>query len=161
MNRTCQHSGQQWQERVHIVRSQAHAQTLTRHLEERLAKAEAALLALTPAVGRGKRQIKEEAVLQSGAESVLRAYHVEGLLTWTFEQEVVEHIRYQMTAVHRDQGAITAQMATLGWRAYATNAPEQRLSLVQAQILQLLGLPADLYACLTYEIPQTAFPLRK
>jgi transposase len=35
------------------------------------------------------------------------------------------------------------------------------LSPVQAQILQLLGLPADLYACLTYEIPQTAFPLRK
>jgi hypothetical protein len=48
------------------------------------------------------------------------------------KQEVVEHIRYQMTAVHRDQGAITAQIATLGWRASATNAPEQRFSLVQA-----------------------------
>jgi len=32
------------------------------------------------------------------------------------------------------------------------------LSPVQAQILQLLGLPADLYACLASEIPQTVFP---
>jgi transposase len=46
-------------------------------------------------------------------------------------QEVVEHIRYQITAVSQNQEAKAAQMATLGWRAYATNAPEQRLSLVQ------------------------------
>jgi transposase len=298
VNRQCQSGEQKWQERVLIVRSLAHAQTLCRHLEERLAKAEAALQALTPAVGRGKRQIREEAALQSAVEATLRTYHVEGLLTWTYErqveqeikwvgrgrggtnrkQEVREHIRYQITAVSRDQEARSAQMATLGWRAYATNAPEQRLSLaqavqeyrqeyhvergfgrlkgaplsiaplfvqrddqvvglthllslalrvltlmegvvrrrlqqqettlvglfkenprkatstptaerllqvfvpmtlttvqlpgrtirhvaelspVQAQILQLLGLPADLYACLAYEIPQTAFPLRE
>jgi len=152
VNRTCQYAGKQWQERVLIVRSQAHAQTLGRQLEERLAKAEAALRALTPAVGRGKRQIKEEAALQSAVESVLRTYHVKGLLTWTCErqvetrvkwvgrgrgganrtQEVVEHIRYQITAVSQNQEAKAAQMATLGWRAYATNAPEQRLSLAQA-----------------------------
>jgi hypothetical protein len=35
------------------------------------------------------------------------------------------------------------------------------LSPLQAQILQLLSLPADLSACLTYEIPQTAFSLRE
>jgi transposase len=298
VRRTCQQEGQAWQERVLIVRSLTHAQTLCRHLEERLTKAEAALQSLTPAVGRGKRQIREETVLQSAVEAVLRTYHVEGLLIWGYErqveqemkwvgrgrggakrkQEVVEHIRYQITAVRRDQEAIAAQMTTLGWRAYATNAPEPRLSLeqavqeyrqeyhvergfgrlkgaplsiaplfvqrddqvvglthllslalrvltlmefvvrrrlkqqgtvlvglskeslrkttstptaerllqafvpmtlttvqlpghtvrhvaalspVQAQILQLLGLPADLYACLAREIPQTAFPLRE
>jgi transposase len=152
VNRTCQHEGKQWQERVHIVRSQAHAASLSRHLEDRLTKAEAALQALTPAVGRGKRQIREEVVLQSAVEAVLRTCRVEGLLTWEYErqveqeskwvgrgrgganrkQEVVEHIRYQITAVRRDQEAISTQMAALGWRAYATNAPEQRLSLGQA-----------------------------
>ena len=298
VSRTCQSGGKHWQERVLIVRSQAHAQTLSRHLEERLSKAEAALQALTPAVGRGKRQIREEDVLQSAVEAVVRTSRVEGLLTWEYErqveqeskwvgrgrgganreQKVVEHIRYQITAVRRDEAAIAAQKQTLGWRAYATNAPEPRLSLeqavqeyrqeyhvergfgrfkgsplsiaplfvqredqvvglthllslalrvltlmegvvrrrlhqqettlvglykesprkatstptaerllqafvpmtlttvqlpgctvrhvaalspVQAQILQLLGLPADLYACLASEIPQTAFPLRE
>lgn len=152
VSRTCQSEGQQWQERVLIVHSLAHAHTLGRHLQERLAKAEAALQALTPPVGRGKRQIREEVALQSVVETVLRKYQVEGLLTWTFErqveqevkwvgrgrgganrkQEVVEHVRYQITAVSRDQEAIEARMARLGWRAYATNAPEQRLSLEQA-----------------------------
>lgn len=152
MSRTCQDEGQQWSERVLIVRSLAHAHTLSRHLQERLGKAEAALQALTPAVGRGKRQMTEEAALQSAVEAVLRKYQVEGLLTWTFErqvtrrvkwlgrgrgganrkQEVVEHIRYQITAVSRDQEAIEARIARLGWRASATNAPGPRLSLEQA-----------------------------
>jgi transposase len=35
------------------------------------------------------------------------------------------------------------------------------LTPVQEQILRLLGLPADLYAALAREIPQTAFPLRE
>ena len=35
------------------------------------------------------------------------------------------------------------------------------LSPVQEQILRLLGFPADLYAGLAREIPQTAFPLRE
>ncbi len=35
------------------------------------------------------------------------------------------------------------------------------LSPVQAQILRLLDLPADLYAGLARRIPQTAFPLRE
>jgi len=35
------------------------------------------------------------------------------------------------------------------------------LTSVQAQILRLLGLPADLYAGLARRIPQTAFPLRE
>jgi hypothetical protein len=35
------------------------------------------------------------------------------------------------------------------------------LTPVQEQILRLLGFPADLYAALAQQIPQTAFPLRE
>lgn len=48
------------------------------------------------------------------------------------KQEVREPIREQITAVHRDQAALAAPIAALGWRVSATNAPEPRVSLVQA-----------------------------
>ena len=71
VSRRCVWEGLTWQERVLVVRSHAYAQTQRRHLEDRLDQAQAALLALTPPVGRGKRQIIEEAALQSAAEAVL------------------------------------------------------------------------------------------
>src|SRR5438552_1433364 len=67
VNRTCVLEGLSWQERVLVVRSHAYAQTQRRHLEERLDKAQVALLAVTPPVGRGKRQITEEAPLEGAA----------------------------------------------------------------------------------------------
>ena len=103
-------------------------------------------------MGRGKRQISEEATLQSAEEAVLTKYRVTGLLTYRFErqvekelkfvgrgrgganrpQQVCERVRYQITAVERNQEAIAQFVSTLGWRAYATNAPPKRLSLEQA-----------------------------
>src|SRR5437588_8324556 len=59
VRRTCVSGKLSWQERVLVVRSQAYADTHRRHLEQRLAKAQETLLALTPAVGRGKRQVTE------------------------------------------------------------------------------------------------------
>ena len=41
-------------------------------------------------------------------------------------------MRYQITAVERDEAAIADLVSTLGWRAYATNAPQPRLSLEKA-----------------------------
>src|SRR6266852_2880954 len=128
------------------------AETQRRHLEDRLEKAQAALLALTPPVGRGKRQITEEAALQGAAEAVLAKHRVVGLLTYTYQreseqavtfvgrgrgganrqQQVSERVRYQITAVERNEAAIAKLVSTLGWRAYATNAPKARLSLEQA-----------------------------
>jgi len=152
MSRTCVYEGLTWQERVLVVRSQAYAEAQHRHLEERLEKAQEVLLALTPPVGRGKRQISEETALQSAAEAVLAKHRVSGLLTYTYaresEQEVKfvgrgrgganrklqmsERVRYQITAVQRDEAAIAQLVARLGWRAYATNAPQQPLSLADA-----------------------------
>src|SRR2546422_5569770 len=152
VNRACVWKGLSWQERVLVVRSHAYAQTQHRHLEDRLEKAQAALLALTPPVGRGKRQITEEAALQSAAEAVLAKHRVVGLLTYTSTREseqavkfvgrgrgganrklqVSERVRYQITAVQRNEAAISDLLSRLGWRAYSSNAPQERLSLEQA-----------------------------
>jgi transposase len=146
-------SGQlRWRERVLVVRSQTYADTQRHHLEERLSKAQAALRALTPPVGRGKRQITEEAAVQSAAQAVLTKHRVTGLLTYTYErecerevtfvgrgrgganrpQQVSERVRYQITTVTRNEEAIAQFVSTLGWRAFATNAPQERLSLQTA-----------------------------
>jgi transposase len=152
LSRTCVSGERSWQERVLVVRSLAYADTQRRHLEERLAKAQESLLSLTPPVGRGKRQITEEAALVSAAEAVLTKHRVQGLLTYTFareseqevkfvgrgrgganrQQQVSERVRYQITAVERNEVAISDLVSRLGWRAYATNAPPERLSLESA-----------------------------
>src|SRR5436305_814713 len=113
--------GLTWQERVLVVRSHTSVETPRRHLEERLDNAQAALLALTPPVGRGKRQITEETAWQSAAEAVLAKHRVVGLLTYTSAreseqtvkfvgrgrgganrpQQMSERVRYQITAVTR------------------------------------------------------------
>ena len=152
VRRTCVSGEHSWQERVLVVRSLAYADTQRRHLEERLAKAQAALLALTPPVGRGKRQITEEAALQSAVEAVLSKHHVTGVLSYSYareskqeiklvgrgraganrQQQVIERVRYQISAVERNEEAITHLVSTLGWRAYASNAPQERLCLADA-----------------------------
>jgi transposase len=152
VSRTCVSGELRWQERVLVVCSVAYAETQRRHLEERLAKAQAALLALTPPVGRGKRQITEEGALQSAAEAILVKHRVKGLLTYTYErqcehevrlvgrgwaganrpQQVIEHVRYQVMTVTRNEEAMAQFVSTLGWRAYVINAPAPRLSLDKA-----------------------------
>ncbi len=142
----------EWTERVLVVKSEAYAQTRTQGLERRLAKATAKLHALTPPRGRGKRQITDEAQLQPAAQAILQAHRVEGLLTYTFErqveqhrqfigrgrggtqrpQQVVERVRYQITAVERVEAALATLTATFGWRAYATDVPADHLTLEAA-----------------------------
>ena len=53
-----------WAERVQVVRSRDLAEGHARTLEQNLAKAEAAALALTPPRGRGRRRFRDEASLQ-------------------------------------------------------------------------------------------------
>jgi len=143
---------QEWTERVLVVRSESYRRVLRKGLENRLQRATDELIALTPAPGRGKRQIQDETELVEAVEAILKAHDVEGLLSYTFErqeerrtkylgrgrgspdrpkQEIVS-VRYQMTAVVRQEEAITALQKTLGWRAYVTNAPVEQLTLEQA-----------------------------
>lgn len=142
----------EWTERVIVVCSQAYAEVMTRGLDRRLATATAKLNALTPPRGRGKRQIKEEELLIKKANAVLEKHRVEGLLSYTFERQVerqtkyvgrgrgsterpkqvIERVRYQITAVVRDEAAIDALKQTFGWRAYVTDLPAEQLSLCDA-----------------------------
>jgi transposase len=141
-----------WTERVLVVHSSAYAETLTRALLQRLATATAKLMALTPARGRGKRQITEKGTLLAAANAILQRYGVEGLLTYRFERQVeqqlkfvgrgrggaerpqrlIERVRYQLLAVQRDEVAIAALQQTFGWRAYVTDVPAAQLSLNDA-----------------------------
>ena len=141
-----------WTERVFVVRSMTYQQILHNGLKKRLQSATTRLLALTPAPGRGKRQIQDESELAQAAEAILQDHGVAGLLTHSFERQEkrqtkyigrgrgnpqrpkheIVTVRYQITAVTRQEEAIAALQKTFGWRAYVTDAPAQALTLEQA-----------------------------
>lgn len=132
-----------WQERVQVFRSNAHAAQQFTALTRRLAKAKAALLALTPKPKPGCRQFREEARLEEAIRAILKHHEVEGLLKvgWRVEQTVVTRYpgrgrptatsqpqtvntrRCQITHVRRDPGALAVKRQRLGWRVQLTNVP--------------------------------------
>ena len=152
--RSCGQDDAQWSERVVVVRSPLHAEQQVAGLEKRLANAEKKLSALTPPRGRGKRQIREEAKLHETIDKVLKEQRVEGLLCIEYEKQierqtqyvgrgrgsvnrekrVIKQIRYQITAITRQQERIAKLKDRFGWKAFVTNASQQRLSL-QAALL--------------------------
>ena len=99
-----------WTERVLVVRSPAHAERQAAGLEKRLATAEQKLAALTPARGRGKRQITEEAKLVAAIDKVLKEQQVEGLLQVEWQQQIERHTHY----VGRGRGSATRATAGNG-----------------------------------------------
>jgi transposase len=142
----------EWTERVLVVRSESYRRVLREGLEDRLQRASEEMLVLTPLPGRGKRLIQDETELVKAIEAILKAHDVEGLLSYTFErqekrqtkylgrgrgspkrptQEIVT-VRYQMTAIARQEEAIATLQKTFGWRAYVTDAPVEQLTLEQA-----------------------------
>ena len=142
----------QWNERILILHSPAHAAKQERGLEQRLEKAELKLNALTPPRGRGKRQITDESVLLEKIEKILKAHRVEGLLTVEYEKQIEEHteyvgrgrgskkrpqqvirkIRYQIKEISRKKEQVTAKKDTFGWKAFVTDVDQQDLSLQDA-----------------------------
>jgi transposase len=135
-----------WTERLLVVRSFSYMESMIAGLHRRLAKAEKALRALTPARSRGNRQIKDEASLLSSIERIEKQYRVQGLFTYEYQQEVTERqirkyqerparterkVRFQLN-ITRQQAAIAAVAFQMGWRIYATNAPQVDLTLDQA-----------------------------
>lgn len=138
-----------WTERVLVVRSAAYAEQQAAGLEKRLANAEQKIAALTPARGRGKRQVTEEARLLEAIDKVVKEQRVEGLLSVDYEkqverqthyvgrgrgsanrqQRVSERIRYQITRIARDEQSIAQVKERFGWKAFVTNASKERLSL--------------------------------
>jgi len=132
-----------WTERRLVVRSLAQAEASQRSLYERLEKAEAALKSLNER-GRGKKRYTDRVAFETTVEAVLKRYKVESLLTLRIEEEVdhravraygdkparIDLQRRFWVAFSRDETALKARLALLGWRVYATN--HQGLTLEQA-----------------------------
>lgn len=141
-----------WTARVQVVRSRALAQRQAVTLEKRVAASEAAWRALTPAPGRGKRQIRDEAALQAAIARVVAQHDVAGLLTVTWRRYETPQthsvgrgrggpqrltrtevdVRYVITDVQQNEAAVAARPPRLGWRVQVPKAPGDTRSLTES-----------------------------
>ncbi len=134
-----------WSERWLVVCSYALQQRQLKSLSVRFSKAELALEKLA------KKPPKEEMVLQTKVETILKRYRV----TEQISTSIHKKIRYQKVyqgagrgsenrpfrrvrqttlslTYQRCESAIDAQKLIAGWRLYVTNAHKERLTLEQA-----------------------------
>lgn len=145
----------EWTERVQLVRSLPLARRQGTQLEERLRRAEVELRALTPPVGRGQRQYRDEETLREAITEVLERNGVVGLLSVAWEREERREkryegrgrggagrkwhwevtIRYEVTGVCREEGAIAAMKHRQGWRVQVTTLPRASYSLQECVLL--------------------------
>lgn len=134
-----------WTERHLIVRSHKLATAGTQALHTRLAKAQTELEGLNEHK-QGKKRYPDGASLQQAAQTILKRYRVEGLLSVTIEEQVEERavraygnrpavlriertLRLHMTI---DEQAVAAAVRRFGWRVYVTNQATEGLPLEQA-----------------------------
>ena len=134
-----------WNERRLFIRSLLPAEAAATALRKRLEHAEEALQALNERK-QGKRRLPDEAALREAIAAVLKRHQVEGLLTVHITEQVQTRQlrkygnraaatrleRTFLVSVQRNEAAIAQAVRLLGWRVYATNAPQDRLSLEQA-----------------------------
>jgi transposase len=144
----------EWVERVQVVRSFAMAERQDKGLEERLERAAKEIAGLTPPVGRGQRQHRDEESLRVAVAGVLERYRVSDYLSVNWKREEQWEIRYegrgrpragqpgywegevryQITEVTRRAEAIAEAKYRHGWRVQVTNLPKERFS-IQACVL--------------------------
>jgi transposase len=144
----------EWVERVQVVRSFAMAERQDKGLEERLERATKEIAGLTPPVGRGQRQCRDEEALRVAVAGVLERNRVSDYLSVNWRREEQWEIRYegrgrpqagqaghwegevryQITEVTRREEAIAEAKYRHGWRVQVTNLPKERL-LIQACVL--------------------------
>src|SRR5436305_16817 len=137
-----------WTERVQVVQSAAQLECQKARLEGRLRRAEEELGRLT-LPGKGRKAWRDEQELSAAITALTTKHGVDGLLAvaWGKEEkekkrygkpgrpsetavaEVDVEVRYRITAVRRKQEEIDGRQQRLGWRALATNAPPERLTL--------------------------------
>jgi transposase len=129
-----------WTERRLVLQSEAHSHRQRVGLQERLTKAETALRALQPETDRTD--------LEQRAQTVLTRYGVTDYLDVRYIEQVERQTRYVgpgrpgpnrsrqtvetqtwMVKTKRRRAAINQFNRLAGWRQYATNAPQTRLSL--------------------------------
>jgi len=132
-----------WTERRLVVRSLAQAEAGAAALRKRVATAQAALLDLNTRRP-GKKRFQDLTTLRQAAEALVVHYRVAGLLTLAYHETVQERPvrRYRdrpaTVRVERNvqvtvtvaETALAETIRQLGWRVYATTAPD--LTLEQA-----------------------------
>ena len=134
-----------WSERWLVVCSYALQQRQLKSLSSRLNKAELALEKLV------QKTPQDEVILQTKVENILKRYRVKEQILTSIEKKInyqkvyqgagrggknrssrrVRQTTFSLT-YQRCQAKISEQQSVAGWRLYATNAEESRLSLEQA-----------------------------
>jgi transposase len=145
----------EWEERVQVVRSFARAHRQNEALEERLRRAAEEIRGLTPPVGRGQRQLREEAALQAAVAEVLERFRVSAYLSVSWQREESREkryegrgrgglnrpwhweveVRYQVTEVKRLEDPIAEAKYRHGWRVQVTNLPTKPYSLQECVLI--------------------------
>ena len=168
-----------WKERVQIVQSMSLQERQSRQLESRLTAATVALRALTPPVGRGRTQIRSAELLQTRVAAILEEQNVEGQLevSFTRQEEVrTQHdgpgrpaagavgqqvvvVRYQITAVQRNEVTIRAAKERLGWRVQVTNLSTTRADWGTSVLLYNQGWSVERDFHLVKDLPLGIQPL--
>jgi transposase len=140
-----------WKERIQLIRTCGVWQAQQKHLEEKLSKAEKEMKRLTPASGRGRQVYRAEGSLASAVTQIMERHGVIDLLAvaWQQRRQVRQRyvgrgrpgvnrarteevkVRYEITAVKRQEKAIAARKERLGWRAQVTNVPKGKMSLLE------------------------------
>jgi transposase len=169
----------EWSERVQLVKSLALARRQGGQLEERLRRAEEELRALTPPVGRGRRQYREEGALREAITEVLERNGVSALLSvaWRREERRAKRyegrgrggagrkwywqvdIRYEVTDVSRDEGAIAAAKHRQGWRVQVTTLPREGYPLQECVLLYNGGWSLERDFHMVKDVPLGIRPL--
>jgi transposase len=144
-----------WIERVQVIQSLELAKRQAKQLDQRLREAAVALRNLTPPVGRGHKQYRDEEALRAAVTEIQEQHRVPGLLTVTWQREEQQQtryrgsgrggpgrptytttkVRYAITEVKPNDAAIEQAKARQGWRVQVTNLPASRWSLRQAVLL--------------------------
>jgi transposase len=123
-----------WVERRVLVRSHTQARTAETALRARLAHAQAALDEVLVR-RRGKARQPDSTTAQQVVAAILARFQVAELLHVTVrEQTTQQRVRAvrTLTLTHTvDAVALSAAIARLGWRVYATNQPADQLPMAQ------------------------------
>jgi transposase len=134
-----------WNERQIIARSDKIAQSQTQSLQSRLARAQQEIATLNERK-QGKPLLKTLLQYQMAVAKILEQRKVTGLFNLEYHTAVqqrdirkygtrperIERIEEITVSATPDEVAIEALIQTLGWRVYATNAPETLLPLDKA-----------------------------
>lgn len=135
-------SRHQWQERWLIVQSRSYAETQRKAFLKRLEKAIEELERLKP------KKDEDQPQFQARAEKILKNRKVEDCITLQVQETVTQEMKYLgrgrsgpnrparviekrelHLAFQRNESLIAQELQLAGWRIYATNTPEARLSL--------------------------------